>query len=84
MPEEIDEPSFSLESEENQESNGRLYALAMDAIKDCISVYLELVEKTKGFNALTVEHLKTTKERWLSWAELEVHSTMKKRRRKLS
>ena len=35
----------------------------MDAIKDCISVYLELVEKTKGFNALTVEQLKTTKER---------------------
>ena len=63
MPEEIDDPTLFPEIEESPESNGTLYALAMECIKDCISVYLALVENTKGFNALTLDHLKTEKER---------------------
>jgi hypothetical protein len=61
MPVESSDPSLFADGE--PEPNGTLYALAMDAIKDCIAIYLDLVERTKNFNALTAENLKTEKER---------------------
>src|SRR6202042_2339717 len=63
MPKENEDPTLFDEEEEAQEANGTLYAIAMDAIKDCIAIYLALAEETKAFNALKVEHLKTQKER---------------------
>jgi len=63
MPEENEDPKSLPSGEEGQEINGTLYALAMDAIKDCISIYLGLAEQTKNFNALSVDQLKTEKER---------------------
>jgi hypothetical protein len=62
MPEENEDSLVSAKGDEGEEFSGTLYALAMDAIKDCISIYLELADQTKNFNALSVEHLKTEKE----------------------
>jgi hypothetical protein len=63
VPAANDNPAPSSNGEEGQELNGTLYALAMDAIKDCVAIYLELAEQTKNFNSLAVENLKTEKQR---------------------
>jgi hypothetical protein len=63
MPEETENPKPASGNEEDQESNGTLYAIAMEAIKECISIYLDLAEKTKNFNALSLQHIKGEKER---------------------
>lgn len=49
--------------EEQERENGSLYALATDAMKDCISIYLDLVEKTKNFNHMRTEYFQNSKAR---------------------